>query len=109
VGHVPDGQAPATVPTIPGAATGFGLARLNGWLERLAPLLIGALAGRLLVLAWTAGREAASGALHGGTAAIALLGAGICLGAGGHRLRQPPERIAIAALLVLLAVAGSTG
>ena len=86
-----------------GAAGGFGVKRIANLCEVAGPLLLGALAGRLLVHVWQA--AAASGA--GGLRGAALVLAGCLLGSGAARFRLPPERVA-AIVLGFLILAGSS-
>jgi hypothetical protein len=64
----------------------------------VGPILLGALAGRLLLAVGRAGSETAAGALS----PLALAAAGILLGAGGGRFGVPPERVALAVLAFLV-------
>jgi hypothetical protein len=87
------------------AGNGFGVGRLTTWLELLGPLLLGALAGQLLVYAGQAGAAAGTGGR--GVAAVALVVAGILIGVGAERrYRQPPERVGMVLLVLLLIAAG---
>jgi mannose/fructose/N-acetylgalactosamine-specific phosphotransferase system component IID len=85
------------------AEGGFGVGRLTRWLELIGPLIIGALAGRLLIFAARAG--AATTDVGGGAAGVALVAAGVLIGVGAGRFRQPPERIGMAVLVLLLLAA----
>jgi hypothetical protein len=81
----------------------LGVTRLNALFEILGPILVGAVAGRLIDLARI---EAAPRGLGIG---IALVLAGICLGAGARRWGQPPERVALVLLAFLLFAGGGIG
>ncbi len=87
----PDSALAATLP-------GLGLRRLGAILEWMGPLLLGALAGRLLLVVARAGSETAAGPVP----PLALAAAGILLGAGGARFGLPPERVALAVLAFLV-------
>jgi mannose/fructose/N-acetylgalactosamine-specific phosphotransferase system component IID len=77
---------------------GLGLTRLGAFLEWVGPLVLGALLGRLIA---TLGRAAGPA---GSTAVLALLAAGILLGAGASRFRIPPERVGMGVLAFLALV-----
>ena len=78
---------------------GLGLTRLGKLLEWLGPILVGALLGRFVI---TLGLGAPGA--EGPRPALALLAAGVLLGAGAARFRVPPERVGMGVLAFLLLV-----
>lgn len=86
-----------------GAGGPLGLTRLNALFQILGPIVVGALAGRLLDLA----RIGATGG--GAVAGVALVVGGLLVGAGASRWGQPPERVALALIAFLLLAGGGVG
>ena len=92
------GRSPDPDRALAAILPGLGLRRLGAVLEWLGPILLGALAGRLLLVVARAGSETAAGPLP----PLALAAAGLLLGAGGARFGVAPERLALAVLAFLL-------